>query len=305
MNNIINNNDTSELYDEIDLNEIFQIIWNKKFFIISFTFIVAVVSVIIALKQPNVYTSKALLAPAASENSLSSKLGALSSIASLGGFSLPSASNSKDSEAIERIKSYEFFSNYFLPNIKLENMFAIKNWDLSNDGLIYDDKIFDSKTSQWKKSEPSTQLAYEKYLKVIHINRDPKTTFITISVSHNSPVIAKKWVEIIISKINESMRKIDANDAQNSISFLNERAQTTNVQSLKVAISQLLEHQMQILMLSSSQKYYVLKVIDSPIIPERHSKPSRSLIAIIGTTLGMVLSLVIVFVRHYLRPVQS
>ena len=152
---------------------------------------------------------------------------------------------------------------------------------------------------------PSHQEAFDVYKELMSVSQDKKTSFITISIDHHSPVIAKKWVDIIIYQINESMRKVDAEASQKSISFLNKTAQSANIQSLKEAIAKLLENQMQILMLTTSSEYYVLKIIDSPIIPEKKSDPSRALICILGTLLGGILSILIVSIRYYIEPSKS
>jgi len=46
--------------DEIDLRELFLILWNKKFLIFSFTFIAAILGAIYAASQPNIYEAKAV-----------------------------------------------------------------------------------------------------------------------------------------------------------------------------------------------------------------------------------------------------
>lgn len=309
MTDRINENDLVRHDSEIDLKELFLVIWNKKIFIGATTSIAAILTIILALSLPNIYTSQSLLAPASKEDSLSSKLGGFSSIASLGGFSLPSDGGSKSQEAIERIKSFEFFSTYFLPNIKLENIMAVKKWIPEDNTLIYNKKLFNKSTSKWvrdvsypKKIIPSPQESFKKYKEAMSVIEDKKTSFITISIDHHSPVIAQKWVDIIIYQINESMRKVDADTSQKAISFLNETTQSTNVQSIKEAITKLLENQMQTLMLTTSNEYYVLKIIDSPIIPEEKSKPSRVLIVILGTILGGMLSILSVFIQYFREP---
>ena len=116
-----------EFDDEVDFKEIFLALWNRKILITSITTIAAIVSVLYALSLPNIYTSNAVLAPASAEDSFSSKLGGYSALAGMAGISLPSDNGSKTPEAIERIKSYDFFVNEFLPNIKFENLIVQKN----------------------------------------------------------------------------------------------------------------------------------------------------------------------------------
>ena len=129
------------------------------------------------------------------------------------------------------------------------------------------------------------------------VNEDIKTSFVTVSIEHKSPIIAQRWVDLIISQINESMRISDSNDAKEYINFLSATSQSANIKSLKEVLANLLEDQMQILMLASSNDNYVFKIIDSAIVPEQKAGPSRAIICILGTLLGLMLSLTIVFIQ--------
>ena len=305
-------NEIDRFDDEIDLRNIFSIIWNKKLFILSFTSIFAIYSVVYALSIPNVYTSSALLAPASNNSSASSQAGQLSGMGLLG-LNVSGNSNSKTQEAVERIKSFQFFSEYFLPNIQLENMMALESWNPNENTLIYDKSLFNVKTKKWTrdvsfptKIKPSDQEVFEEvYKKILRVSVNKSQGFITLSIDHKSPFIAKKWLNIIILNINESMRELDKEDAQNSINFLNESIKSTTVKSLRDVISTLLENQMQTLMLTYSQKDYIFKAIESPIAPEKKSGPTRYLICILYTFIGGMLSLIAVLVNHYRKSLNS
>lgn len=284
--------------DEIDLLELFLIVWKKRLFVVTLTSIFAIASVFYALSLPDVYTSKSLLAPANKEETISSRLGGISGFAGLAGVNLSQSNASTSQEAIERVKSFEFFSNYFLPNIKLENLLAVKEWTPESETIIYNDGLFDVKKNNWN-TKPSDQTAYRQYINIFGINVDDETGFVTFTVDHQSPEIAKKWLDIIIYNINESMREIDKTDAQNAINFLNETSSSTSIQSIREVIGRILETKMQTLMLASTNKAYVFKVLDSPIVPEIKSGPFRSIICIIGTLIGGVISVLITFFQHY------
>lgn len=302
------NKDYKNVFEnELDIRDLFLILFKRKLLISIITSTAAILSITYSLSLPNIYTSKTLLAPVSTDDSLSSKLGgSFSSLAGLSGFTLPGENATKGKEGIERIRSFEFFSTYLLPNIKLEDIFAVKNWDSSTNTIIYNKKLFNQKESKWvrkvshpKKIIPSDQEAYEKYIDIMRITENKQTSFVTLSIDHESPIMAKNWVEIIIKNINQSMREEEEKKAQSSINFLNESAKLTNIQSLKDAISSLLESQMQILMLAASNDDYIFKIIDSPIAPEEKSSPRRALICIIGTLLGVALSLFITFFQYY------
>ena len=123
-----NKNENIDNYDaEIDLKELFLILWNKKMLISIVTTMAAILSVLYALSLPNIYSSHALLAPSNPNESLSSKLGTYSTLAGMAGVSIPVTTSDPSLEAIERIKSFDFFLNHFLPYIKLENLVAVEN----------------------------------------------------------------------------------------------------------------------------------------------------------------------------------
>ena len=157
--------------DEIDLLELFLIVWKKRLFVVTLTSIFAIASVFYALSLPDVYTSKSLLAPANKEETISSRLGGMSGLAGLAGVNLSQSNASTSQEAIERVKSFEFFSNYFLPNIKLENLLAVKEWTPESETIIYNDGLFDVKKNNWN-TKPSDQTAYRQYINIFGINVD-------------------------------------------------------------------------------------------------------------------------------------
>lgn len=291
--------------DEIDLIEVFKVLWKEKLLIILFTTIFAISSVLYALSLPNKYTSTSLLASANQNNSLSSKLGSYSSLAGLAGVTLPKETATSSDEAIARIKSFDFFSMHFLPYIKLEDLFAVKKWNSDTNLLIYNEKLFDSSKNAWTRDEfpakPSEQEAYEVYQKILSISENQTTSFVTISIEHFSPYVAQKWVKTIIKNINESMRSENMKISSNSINYLKERSQSTNIKEIRDAISQLLQSQMQSLMLATANENYVYKIINSPIAPERKSSPGRAFISIFGTLIGFIIAILISIIRYYYK----
>ena len=58
-------------------------------------------------------------------------------------------------------------------------------------------------------------------------------------------------------------------------------------------------------MLSSSGEYYVFKIIDSPVAPEKKSGPSRDIICIMGTFLGGIISILIALILNFRQSNKS
>ena len=98
--------------DEIDLRELFSAIWDGKALIIAVTSVFAVLAVVYALLQPNIYRSEALLAPVQDGDSASSLASKFGGLASLAGVSLPGGGSDKTAFAIEYIKSRAFLKTF-------------------------------------------------------------------------------------------------------------------------------------------------------------------------------------------------
>jgi LPS O-antigen subunit length determinant protein (WzzB/FepE family) len=288
-NNKVQNSEDNDIY----LNEIFSTVWKSKTSIFIITFVLSISSFLYSLLLPNIYTSQTLLAPASSESSFQNSLSGLSSLAGIAGISMPSESGNKTTEAIERLKSYNFFVNNFLPYINFNDLVAVKKWDKLSNTIIYDEEILLLK--------PSDQEAYAIYQQILGISENKKTSFVSLTLEHKSPYIARDWLNIIIKNVNNNMRELDKSLANDSIIFLNEKISKTNIAEMKVAISQIIEGQMQALMLAEVTQDYVFKPIDPPIAPEYKSKPSRSLIVVLGAIFGIIFGILMSLFRHYFK----
>ncbi len=292
----MNDTNLNNSNEEIDLKELFFALWDKKFLIIFLTTIAAIISVFYALSLPNIYSSDTLLAPTDSEQSMGGSIRDYSSIASMAGINIPSQSGGKTAEAIERIKSYDFFVNHFLPNIQFKDLVAAKSWSAINNTMEY---YPDASNNLIKKT--TNQQAYKIYTSILDVSLDKKTTFVSMKIEHISPHVAAKWLNIIIQNINSHMRELDKAVAKNSITFLNLSAQDANLSEVRASIFSLIQNQIQLLTLAEANIDYVFRPISSPIVPEVRSRPSRSSISISGTIAGFIISLFISLMFHFLK----
>jgi LPS O-antigen subunit length determinant protein (WzzB/FepE family) len=308
MNNLISKQVHNHVEDEIDLRELFNAIWEKKFYIAAIASIFFLISVVYALMLPNIYRSVAFLAPVEGESQMAGMLGEYSGMANLAGIALPSSSATKSQEAIARIQSFDFFSNHFLPSIQLEDLLAVTKWNRAGNNLVYDKSEFDPESRQWvrkvslpKLTIPSSQEAYEKYQEILSISVDKKTTYVSLSVEHESPYIAQQWVELILHKIDRLMRDKEKLEATKSIEYLNTLAPTINYEGLKKAFSSLQQEQMKRLMMVEANENYIFKFLDSPIVPEKKFGPRRILIVIIASLIGIMLGVFSVLALPFFR----
>lgn len=294
--------------DEIDLRELFSAIWKGKWLIIVISCISAVIAVIYALSLPNIYKSEALLAPAAEQKSagLSGQLGGL---AALAGVSLGSGAGvDKTALAIEVIKSRDFLGRFIEQRIQLQDLMAVKSWDLSTNTLYYETELYDPQQQKWlrdvkppRQAKPSAQEAYKKLLELLTVNQDPTTGMVKLSIEHISPYIAQSWVQMLIADLNLEMKKRDIDEAEKSIAYLQQQITQTTIADLRTALYSLIEEQTKTLMLANVRDEYVFKIIDTPLVPEEKMGPARAMLVILITFLGGFVGIVAAILRQQLR----
>ena len=298
--------------DEIDLRELFSVLWDGKVWISAITASAAAISVFVALSLPNIYESKALLAPKSDGGSgglsrLAAQYGGLASLAGINLSGVGGGDVSKAALAQEKLKSLSFFKEHLYSEV-LVDLMAVDYWDAATGEIVIDSSVYNQGTSQWirevsfpRKAKPSAQEAHKAFMEAIALSEDKQSGFVTLSVQHESPVVAKEWAELLIDRINEEIRAEDVGEAEASIAFLEAQREQTSLVSLDEVFAQLIEEQTKTIMLANVSKDYVFDIIDPPVVPELKSKPSRALICVSGTLLGGMLGVVLVLVRHYSR----
>jgi uncharacterized protein involved in exopolysaccharide biosynthesis len=300
-----NNND-----DEFDLREIWSAVWRGKWIVIGFTGVFAIGTILYALSLPNIFKSEALLAPANSEQQggLGALAGQFGGLASLAGVNLGGAKADKTTLAIEILKSRKFTRGFIQKHQILPDLMAAIDWDLNSNTVIYNEESYSPETGKWlrsvkppKKAEPSMQQATNVFNGLLSIEKSNETGMVNISVDHYSPYVAKQWVDWLIQDINLEMKNRDKEEANESIAYLQSQIEKTTIFEHKTLLYQLIEEQTKTLMFAEVRDEYVFKTIDPALVEEIKFKPKRALTVVLGTFLGGLLSLVIIFIFHVRR----
>jgi len=308
MQEVNSNKHSNDFDDEIDLRELFYVLLEGKWIIVSLTAFVSIVGVIYSLSLPNIYQSKTMLVPVNPSSSVAGALGGYSGLAGLAGISIPSVADQGNStKAKQKISSLSFFENNILPNIHLPDLMAVKSWNSKTNTVAFDENIFDTKTNTWirdhtypKQPIPSAQESYKVFQgQHLSLSEDIKTGFITLSIKHQSPFVAKKWAELVVSEVNSYYRQKDKSRSEKAVSYLNQQISITSLSEIKQVLAQLLQEETKKLTLIEANQFYVFDYIDPPAAMELKSGPRRSIICIISALLGGMLSIVLVLIRHY------
>ena len=184
---------------------------------------------------------------------------------------------------------------------------AVKSWNFKTNIVAYDESIYDTSSNTWirdysypQQQIPSAQESFERFeTQHLSLSEDKKSGFITLSIKHQSPFVAKQWVELVVNEVNSFYRQKDKLESEKAVSYLNQQISMTGLSEIKVVLAQLLQEETKKLTLIEANQYYVFDYIDPPVVMEKKSEPKRAIICILSALLGGMLSVLLVLIRHY------
>ena len=288
--------------DEITLRELISVLWGGRILIFCFTTVVAIASIIISLSITNVYTSESVLV---NRDKQDSPMSNFSGLASLAGVDL-SAQGASLNKVMGIIESREFVKHLITFDNVLPSLMAAQSYNANTKEIIFDDEIYNHETKSWVRDAPANRgvvpsyiEAHKEYSEMISMTKDRLTGHVSLKVEHVSPIFAKEFLSLVINEANNVQRNIDVDSSTKALLYLRDQLSRTPQVEIRDSISKLIENQLETQMMASIHDDYVLMTLEPPFIPERKSGPIRSLIVILSTLVGGLLSAGIVLVREY------
>ena len=298
--------------NEIDLRDLFRTLWGGKWLIGSITVATTVIAVIVTLMLPNIYRAEALLAPGHNEgaNGLSALSAQYGGLASLAGINIGTGNSNKTELALEILKSRKFVAEFIEKRDILVPLMATKAWSREKNELEIDPEMYDVDEGRWirkvrapRAAVPSAQESYRKFKsEALSASQNKKTGFITVSIEHYSPTIAKQWVDWLVQDINATVMRQDVTEAQQAIEYLKGQIQATSLADLQSVFFRLIEEQTKTIMLAKVSPEYILRTIDPAVVPELKSRPNRRILVVLGALFGLGAGAIIVFVISGVAP---
>lgn len=296
--------------NEIALGDIFKAIWNNKTPIFVLTSIIAMLFIVYAIMLPNKYQSKVITLPTESEDvgGLSSLANQFGGLASIAGMNLNGGAGNI-TKTLEILKSKAFLME-FIDKYELKvPLFAVNSWNHETGEYQFDKDIYDVTSKKWirevdfpRVAEPSLLESYHKMtLEYLNISHDPKTNIVEVTFTHYSPRLAQRVVTDLVRELNIRIRKIEVENAEKSIKYLNNMVKETKVSGLREVFFSLIEQEEKKRMLANIQDEYALEVLDPALIPEEKSSPKRAAIAASGVILGFLFSTFLLFFINWFR----
>ncbi|WP_028886467.1 hypothetical protein [Teredinibacter turnerae] len=282
--------------EDITLADLIIQFRRDKYIVLSILLFTVLCFLLFSYYLPEEFESEAVLMP--SEDILSSagaQVGApLGGLASLAGLSFPT--NAKTGLALEILRSRKFILEFVELN-KLEvELMAVSGWDAGSQRLIVDQGIYDSKKGEWVNGEPLKRDLYIRFQKLFSVSQT-EDNFIILRMRYYSGELAKKWLYMVISAINEEIRVRDFSNASKKIEFLREKESVVQKSEAKAVFYKLLEEQIKQAMVAEVADEYVFTIIDPPFLPEKKIYPKRALFAVGGLLAGFLICLLYSLVR--------
>lgn len=291
--------------DEIDLRELFAVIWQGKYWIIACAFVFGLIGGIYALMQPNIYESSALIAPADGDqtNQLAGLAGQFGGVASLAGINLGSQGTDKTTLALQVLQSRKFIGDFIEKHKIKPILMATTGWDKDTEQLEYNTDLYNPETKEWLKKdnkslEPSRLKTIQYFLKkILSVEQDSKTNMTTVSIDFYSPVIAQQWVTWLINDLNEEIRQQDMSEAQSNMQYLEQQIAETSLADNRTMLFKLIEQQTKTLMLAKVRKEYAFKTIDPAVIESDEVKPKTKVVIGLSIMIGLIISILFIFIK--------
>lgn len=272
-------------------HEMFNILWARRWLIISVAVVVSLASFTTSLFLPKSYEATAILGPVSSSSSDGMLSSASSSPMSLGGISqfmgFPLGAQSRQAEALALLESDALTEKFIRDNDLLPVLYA-SSWD--------------ERGRRWKTSDPqkipTLWRASELFRKDIRTIKTAKRTgIVTLTIVWKDPTLAAAWANGLVKMANDYLRAQALADSERNIAYLNQEIVSTNLVQARQVIYSVLRTEISKQMLAKGSEQYAFKVIDPALVVEKPAFPNHVVWLVVGLVLGLFAACFLVTLR--------
>lgn len=248
-------------------------------------------AVVVAVISPPIYKAEVLMAPVPEGESqtglqaIASELGALSPFGGLG----LSADNDETEQALAILESRAFTQGF----IRDRELLPV---------------LFPSRYRENGADTPSMSEAYELFDREIRrIERREESGLVTLQIFWRDREKAAEWANELVARLNEHLRTRDAEEAIQTMAFLEAELEKTNIVEVRQGVYQLIENQVKRLMLTNVRKEYAFEIIDPATVPDPDDfeRPRRAMLIGLGTVAGFFLAILLPLFLAGLRQLRD
>lgn len=302
--------------DEIDLFELWNVIWAARIFIVLFTFVCTLIAVVVVVQMPNIYQSQAVLSVPSTG---SSAMGSLGRLAGSLPFSLGLPSSGGTGQKLIDFLSSSNLKQRLIEKYELLPRLYKDGWDPINKKWLEDDP----------KAQPSVVKALQggTFNSIYTVAQNDKSGLITIKWTDEDPKFAATMLERVIGELDHYLNFEYETDAKLERLFVEQQVEkatadllhwekqlptatlTQNVISRERLVTQTvyqeLRKQLELAKINEAKQLVSFKVLDAPFVPELKFKPKRSMICVLVLCMSGFMAVIITFIRYALKQHRS
>ena len=294
--------------DEIDLRELFSVLWRGKYFIIIFTVISLAAGSLYLRNISSKYKVSILLAPVQEEQTTPDFV-SLGGLASLAGISLPTGSASDFSKYEIMLKTPEISTLVFTEQNLIQELFSVE-WDNSqqifrepnqNRKTLIKNYVKELLTGQPPKEyiEPNPARLTEFIGGSIRISVDKKTQYLNLSAESSNPKLLTKLLVSMIKNTDELFKKKFLKQANDAVQFYQIKISKARSQEHREILATLIAKEERKLLLATRGGPFVAEILTGPNTSLNPTSPKVSLILALSILLGGFLSCGLLLIRSF------
>ena len=275
--------------NEIDLGNIFQVMWNNKISILFATILCLILGTIYAKMLPIKYEAKIIVAPTDNQG-VAGMMQQIGGLAALAGISSVGGGVSELRKHINIVKSLAFLQFF----VKENNLLPV----------VYSN-CWNKELKSWValcKETPPTILDAARTIRNgwFDINNNSKTGLITIGLKHQDPVFAAEITNKFVKDANRFLRKRYLMDIDKNIAFLKSEAAKTNELEVREILYRVLEQEIKKQKLDGSREHFAFEIIDPAYPSKIPYSPKKKQIVLLSIVLGGMIGMAIVVLKGFL-----
>jgi uncharacterized protein involved in exopolysaccharide biosynthesis len=261
---------------EIDLVELWWIIWDARYLVAASTVIITGLALFYAFTATPVFRATVVVTQVHDTQGLGGGGeglgGSVGGLASLAGIDLGNSGPDLERQAM------------------LQSRHLIEEFVKREDVLPLLQKNAKAPESVWK-------LVQRFKRTVLDIQEDKVKGTTTITMDWPDPAVAARWANEFVKLGNDLIRNKAIADASRSVDYLNQQLEHTSSVEVQHVMYNLIESQTKTLMLANGRIEYAFTIVDPAVTPEVRVRPWRSLMAATGVVLGFLLGSLIAWMR--------